>query len=56
VRLLKPSRPERDHLHCPEGCEHPQPVCIGEMILCGLCLYWHDRVTPMEVCTPENCG
>jgi hypothetical protein len=51
-----PPQTDRDHLHCPAGCEHPQPFCCGELILCGLCFYWHDQVTPMEPCTEKNCA
>ena len=47
---------ERDHLHCPLGCEHPQPFCVGEMIVCGCCFYVRDRVTAMVPCSPEICG
>lgn len=47
---------ERDHLHCPEGCEHPQPFTIGELTLCGRCFFVDDELTPMVPCTEEICG
>ena len=49
-------RRERAHLHCPEGCEHPQPFEAGQLILCGLCFHVRDLVTPMVDCGPEICG
>jgi hypothetical protein len=47
---------ERDHYHCPEGCEHPQPFIVGELLLCGRCYFKHDDLTPMAQCDPELCG
>jgi hypothetical protein len=47
---------ERNHLHCSEMCEHPQPFCVGELILCGLCFYFRDRITPMVECSRDYCG
>jgi hypothetical protein len=46
---------ERDHYHCPHGCEHPQPFCAGMLILCGLCWFFRDTCTVMEPCTAEFC-
>jgi hypothetical protein len=45
----------RDHYHCPLACEHPQAVAVGELLLCGLCWLFHDRVTIMVPCTEEIC-
>jgi hypothetical protein len=45
------------HYHCPAGCEHPQPYLdeyLGKW-LCGLCRFFHNRITEMVVCTPEVC-
>jgi hypothetical protein len=47
---------ERDHYHCPLGCEHPQPFIVGELLLCGRCYFKHDDLTPMAPCTPALCG
>jgi hypothetical protein len=47
---------ERDHYHCPQGCEHPQPFIVGELLVCGRCYFKHDDLTPMDPCSPETCG
>jgi hypothetical protein len=47
---------ERDHYHCPRGCEHPQPFCAGMLLLCALCFYVDGLVTIMVPCSPELCG
>ncbi len=52
-----PLTTERNHLHCPLMHEHPQPFSVGDLILCGLCFYWEDRITPMVPCVPGgNCA
>jgi hypothetical protein len=56
VRQIGTNSLVRDHLHCSEMCEHPQPFCVGEMILCGRCFYFRDRVTPMIECSTDYCA
>ena len=47
---------ERDHYHCPHGCEHPQPFIVGELLLCGRCYFVEDCLTVMVPCVPDLCG
>lgn len=44
-----------DHAHCPEGCEHPQPIVDGERLLCGQCLVLRRHVSEMLPCSTEIC-
>jgi hypothetical protein len=54
------------HGHCPEGCEHPQPItadgnprsppgAITGRQYCGRCWVKFDELVEMEPCTPETC-
>lgn len=52
---------ERDHCHCPLGCEHPQPFWIncpltGPREVCGRCWVKNGDLTNVVPCTPEVCG
>ncbi len=45
------------HMHCPHGCEHPQPFQLDDgRFVCG----WHaiiaHELVVMIPCTPEVCG
>jgi hypothetical protein len=45
-----------DHAHCPDGCEHPQPVMLVDgRLVCGRCLFKCSEVTEMVPCSPEVC-
>jgi sugar phosphate isomerase/epimerase len=51
------------HMHCPRGCEHPQPFYdpagFGPPtfeLICGRCWFCEGRRTVMVACTPETCG
>ena len=45
-----------DHGHCPDGCEHPQPVMLeGDRLVCGRCLFRFGERVEMAPCTPETC-
>jgi hypothetical protein len=56
------------HLHCPYGCEHPQPFTLAEVqedpqfqvyagkTYCGRCYHIDGGLmTEMVPCTPETC-
>lgn len=39
-----------DHAHCPDGCEHPQPVVLEDgRLVCRRCLTFGETVD-MEPC------
>lgn len=44
------------HAHCPDGCDHPQPILADDgELYCGRC-WVQDRVkSRMVPCTPEAC-
>lgn len=45
-----------DHAHCPDRCEHPQPILLTDgRLVCGRCLIRFDEVCEMVPCTPEIC-
>ncbi len=43
------------HAHCPRGCEHPQPVAVGDRLLCGRCLILFGEEVECLPCGPETC-
>lgn len=49
------------HGHCPEGCEHPQPIAVifkGETVVrlvCGRCLCKYEVLNEMVPCSPKDC-
>lgn len=43
------------HAHCPDGCEHPQPILIDGRMLCGRCLIRFGEEVEVIPCTPEHC-
>lgn len=43
-----------DHAHCPEGCEHPQPVLDGEELICGKHWVILKIRLPMTPCASED--
>lgn len=46
-----------DHGHCPDACEHPQPVALDDgRLVCGRCLFKYGEVCVMVACVPEVCG
>lgn len=59
------------HGHCPDGCEHPQPISgvptkpLAELLyldpsreheFCGRCWVRFGELVPMAPCAPEICG
>lgn len=42
------------HVHCPLGCEHPQPLEHEGTLYCAMCLM-HDVQTECLPCTPQIC-
>ena len=45
-----------DHAHCPDGCEHPQPLLTADgRLLCGRCLFKYGEEVEMVPCVPETC-
>lgn len=44
------------HVHCPEGCEHPQERLLedGRMV-CGRCLVVEGKITEVLPCVPGVC-
>jgi hypothetical protein len=46
----------REHYHCPNECEHPQPFRHTDgRVLCGICFFWRRTETEVFLCTPETC-
>ena len=43
------------HAHCPEGCEKPQPVQVGDRLLCSRCMYERGVEVEMIPCHPDTC-
>lgn len=44
------------HSHCPNECEHPQPMTLETGVeICGSCWYHYHIITNMIPCTPETC-
>lgn len=43
---------KEQHGHCPDGCEHPQPVMLDGELLCGRCLIYFGEKVRIEPC---NC-
>jgi hypothetical protein len=43
------------HVHCPRGCEHPQPFFRGGKRLCGRCWFIDGVVTEVVPCAPPYC-
>jgi hypothetical protein len=43
------------HAHCPQNCEHPQPLLHDGELLCGRCLILLGERSPMIPCTPAIC-
>lgn len=44
------------HYHCPEHCEHPQPIALADgRVICGRCWCVDGVVTECYPCTPETC-
>lgn len=44
-----------DHGHCPRGCEHPQPIIVDGILVCGRCAVKCNEIVAMVPCTPANC-
>ena len=49
---------DTSHVHCPDGCAHPQPVFDPHIHreICGRCWHKYDEVVECVPCTPETCG
>jgi hypothetical protein len=44
------------HGHCPDGCEHPQPVELEDgRLVCGRCLCLACEVRELLPCLPSLC-
>lgn len=45
-----------DHAHCPDWCEHPQPLVLDDgRCVCGRCLIVFGEQVEVVPCTPETC-
>lgn len=45
-----------DHAHCPDGCEHPQPVLLSDgRMVCGRCRHKYGETVEVLPCGPEIC-
>jgi hypothetical protein len=44
-----------DHVHCPEGCEKPQPITIEGIVYCGRCLIKFGDLVKAVPCTDDIC-
>ncbi len=55
VMLFPVTGRDRDHYHCPLGCEHPQPFLEGEILFCGRCWFVVGRPTVMVLCDEAIC-
>lgn len=46
-----------DHKHCPEGCEHPQPMLAEDGTeYCGSHWYFDRVLVEMVECDHQTCG
>ena len=45
----------REHWHCPEGCEKPQPFEHDFAQVCGRCWHVYHERNEMVLCTEETC-
>lgn len=45
----------KNHSHCPDGCEHPQPIIIDSKEYCGRCLILFGEEVLMIPCDSEIC-
>jgi hypothetical protein len=45
-----------DHAHCPDHCEHPQPILLADgRLICGRCAIRFHETVEMVPCTVETC-
>ena len=44
------------HSHCPDGCEHPQPIILEDRLVCGRCLIRFNETVDMLPCDPTICN
>lgn len=39
-----------NHAHCPDNCEHPQPIVVDHKLICGRCWFKYNQITLMTPC------
>lgn len=43
------------HGHCPDGCEHPQPISLDTKLVCGRCWIVFSDVVEIVPCLGKDC-